>query len=71
VSLELGFNGIFLGLNGIDFFRIFWIRFKIPIILKNQSHLILSTGQKRGRANGNTEDTDFTNLRGFFGMFHL
>ncbi|MEN9611581.1 MAG: hypothetical protein RLZZ628_2395 [Bacteroidota bacterium] len=31
----------------------------------------LSTGQKRCRANWNTDDTDFTNLHGFFGMFHF
>jgi hypothetical protein len=41
MALELGLNGIFLGLNGIDFLGFFG--FLIQKIPKNQSHLILST----------------------------
>jgi hypothetical protein len=50
--LELGLNGIFLGLNGIDFLGF--------LGLKSQY------GTKKCRANWNTDDTDFTDLHGFF-----
>ncbi|MEN9612954.1 MAG: hypothetical protein RLZZ628_3768 [Bacteroidota bacterium] len=49
--------------------KLLWMIYLINMI-KIQL-VILVRDKKRWRANGNADDADFTDLHGFFGMFHF